>query len=274
MKMYYNACFRFVFERRAKNLASHSLTYTLTCITLHMADSEMTGTANEAPSVSANGTEALPDTTSVEESSQPFAIVVPSMPEAINSLDAQQLQPQAEQPQPAAASEEVPLSTFASDSVVSESTAITSADPAAAAPVTTTVLSVHSPAPTPEPTETSQPEQQQTRAASPISQRIASITGVAAAQRSVNHPAFVPSASGKVPANAAEKAASVAEALSKLAHVGPPKLDVLKARIAEEPTDGEAWKSYVQLTEERGDLERTRQVYEELLKVFPDSVSG
>lgn len=239
-----------------------------------MADSEMTGTANEAPSVSANGTEALPDTTSAQESSQPFAIVVPSVPEAINSLDAQQSQPQAEQSPPAAASEELPWSTFASvDSVVSESTAVTSAQPAAPAPLTTTVLSVHSPAPTLEPTETSQPEQQQTRAASPISQRIASITGVAAAQRPANHPAFVPSSSGKVPANAAEKAASVAEALSKLAHVGPPKLDVLKARIAEEPTDGEAWKSYVQLTEERGDLERTRQVYEELLKVFPDSVS-
>jgi cleavage stimulation factor subunit 3 len=51
------------------------------------------------------------------------------------------------------------------------------------------------------------------------------------------------------------------------------KLAQLTARLAKDPTDGEARLALLKDVEVRGDLERTREVYEEFLTVFPDAVS-
>lgn len=107
---------------------------------------------------------------------------------------------------------------------------------------------------------------------SPVSARIASITGIPA---TTSLPASLPAIpQTRLPPSQTifKPAANPAEALSRMSHVGPAKITVMKNRIDEDPKDGEAWQNYLTLTEERGDLEKTRQVYEELLKVFPDSV--
>jgi len=46
----------------------------------------------------------------------------------------------------------------------------------------------------------------------------------------------------------------------------------LLQRIEQEPEDGEAWLALVADAESKGDLEGTREVYEQFLKIFPDSV--
>lgn len=47
----------------------------------------------------------------------------------------------------------------------------------------------------------------------------------------------------------------------------------LEARIAKDPLDGEAQLALLADAEAKGDLERTREVYERFLKVFPEQVS-
>lgn len=47
----------------------------------------------------------------------------------------------------------------------------------------------------------------------------------------------------------------------------------LQARIEKDPLDGEARLALIQDAEKKGDLERTREVYESFLSVFPDAVS-
>jgi cleavage stimulation factor subunit 3 len=47
----------------------------------------------------------------------------------------------------------------------------------------------------------------------------------------------------------------------------------LTARVEKDPMDGEAQLALLQDAEQKGDLERTREVYENFLKVFPDAVS-
>lgn len=46
----------------------------------------------------------------------------------------------------------------------------------------------------------------------------------------------------------------------------------LQARVEKDPLDGDARLALVKDAEEKGDLERTREVYNEFLKVFPDAV--
>lgn len=48
----------------------------------------------------------------------------------------------------------------------------------------------------------------------------------------------------------------------------------LTARIEKDPLDGEAHLALLQDAESKGDLERTREVYERFLSVFPDAVSS
>lgn len=48
----------------------------------------------------------------------------------------------------------------------------------------------------------------------------------------------------------------------------------LTARVERDPLDGEAQLALLQDAEQKGDLERTREVYENFLKVFPDAVSS
>lgn len=47
----------------------------------------------------------------------------------------------------------------------------------------------------------------------------------------------------------------------------------LTARVESDPLDGEARLALLADAEQKGDLERTREVYEDFLKVFPDAVS-
>ena len=47
----------------------------------------------------------------------------------------------------------------------------------------------------------------------------------------------------------------------------------LTARVEKNPMDGEAQLALLQDAEQKGDLERTREVYESFLTVFPDAVS-
>ena len=47
----------------------------------------------------------------------------------------------------------------------------------------------------------------------------------------------------------------------------------LNARIEKDPLDGEARLALLADAEQKGDLERTREVYEDFLRVFPDAVS-
>lgn len=47
----------------------------------------------------------------------------------------------------------------------------------------------------------------------------------------------------------------------------------LSARVEKDPLDGEARLALIADAVQKGDLERTREVYEEFLKVFPDAVS-
>lgn len=54
---------------------------------------------------------------------------------------------------------------------------------------------------------------------------------------------------------------------------GMSKFDQLTARLAKDPRDGEARLALLADVEAKGDLERTREVYEEFLTVFPDAVS-
>jgi cleavage stimulation factor subunit 3 len=48
----------------------------------------------------------------------------------------------------------------------------------------------------------------------------------------------------------------------------------LTARVEKDPLDGEAQLALLQDAEQKGDLERTREVYERFLSVFPDAVSS
>lgn len=52
----------------------------------------------------------------------------------------------------------------------------------------------------------------------------------------------------------------------------PSKTEQLRQRVQEMPEDGEAWQELVHEAERKGDLERTRQVYEDFLRHFPDAV--
>lgn len=51
------------------------------------------------------------------------------------------------------------------------------------------------------------------------------------------------------------------------------KLAQLTARIEKDPYDGEAQLALLAEVEAKGDLERTREVYEEFLRIFPNAVS-
>ena len=54
---------------------------------------------------------------------------------------------------------------------------------------------------------------------------------------------------------------------------GPPltRAQQLKQRVEEEPTDSQAWLALIADAEQKGDLERTREVYEAFFKVYPDA---
>lgn len=68
--------------------------------------------------------------------------------------------------------------------------------------------------------------------------------------------------------------AAVAKAAApKPAAPSQSRLAQLQARVAKDPLDGEAQLALLADVEAKGDLERTRQVYEDFLKVFPDQVS-
>lgn len=51
------------------------------------------------------------------------------------------------------------------------------------------------------------------------------------------------------------------------------RVSQLNARIEKDPLDGEARLALLADAEQKGDLERTREVYEDFLRVFPDAVS-
>lgn len=76
-------------------------------------------------------------------------------------------------------------------------------------------------------------------------------------------PAAIPGsavgAAGEVPK------AKAASSLSRVAQ--------LTARVEKDPLDGEAQLALLHDAEQKGDLERTREVYERFLSVFPDAVS-
>lgn len=55
---------------------------------------------------------------------------------------------------------------------------------------------------------------------------------------------------------------------------GLSRLGQLNARIEKDPLDTEAQLALIADAEQKGDLERTREVYESFLKVFPDAVSS
>lgn len=54
---------------------------------------------------------------------------------------------------------------------------------------------------------------------------------------------------------------------------GPPltRAQQLKQRVEDEPTDSQAWLALIADAEQKGDLERTREVYEGFFKVYPDA---
>jgi cleavage stimulation factor subunit 3 len=55
---------------------------------------------------------------------------------------------------------------------------------------------------------------------------------------------------------------------------GMSRVAQLTARIERDPLDADAQLALIADAEQKGDLERTREVYENFLKVFPDAVSG
>lgn len=50
------------------------------------------------------------------------------------------------------------------------------------------------------------------------------------------------------------------------------KLTALRARVAEDPWDAAAWEGLVKLSAEIGDVDKQREVFEDLLTQFPFAV--
>ncbi|GAA5932051.1 hypothetical protein JCM3775_004224 [Rhodotorula graminis] len=79
-----------------------------------------------------------------------------------------------------------------------------------------------------------------------------------------------PAAGGAPDANGAGGEASRAKA-GAAATSGLSRVAQLTARVEKDPLDGEAQLALLQDAESKGDLERTREVYEKFLAVFPDA---
>ncbi|SGY68797.1 BQ5605_C004g02920 [Microbotryum silenes-dioicae] len=80
------------------------------------------------------------------------------------------------------------------------------------------------------------------------------------------------SSSSANPTNAAPS--SLIRAVQAKSHVGLSRVAQLSARIENDPYDHEAQLALLHEVEQKGDLEKTREVYESFLKVFPDAVSA
>lgn len=61
--------------------------------------------------------------------------------------------------------------------------------------------------------------------------------------------------------------------VAAISGINQSKTATLRQRIEGNPIDSDAWLTLITDAETKGDLDKTREVYEEFFKVYPESVS-